>query len=71
MFESTLTKREQVFMKADRLALDLIKKDMMSDDTLWWNKITTISEEEGELLPFSFVKKYGTFLNTIKDHNLE
>jgi hypothetical protein len=44
----------------------------MDDENLWWNKITTMSAEDLDLLPMSFLKKYGTFLNSIRDqHKLE
>jgi hypothetical protein len=32
-----------------------------SDKTLWWNKVMTMDEEEFDMLPYGFVKKYGTF----------
>jgi hypothetical protein len=28
-----------------------------------------MEEHELELMPFSFIKKYGTFLNVIRDHS--
>ncbi len=49
-------------MQADRLALLKMKKENMSDENLWWNKISKMSEDEMDLLPYSFIKKYGSFI---------
>jgi len=70
LFETTLSKREQAYKMADRLALNEIKKEALQDPTLWWNKLGAMNEEERDLLPFSFVKKYGTFINSINELQL-
>ena len=45
---------------------------MWNDDNIWWNKIQNMSEEEMDLIPYGFVKKYGSFLNSIEDlHKLQ
>jgi len=45
-----------------------IKKDAVNDENMWWNKIKSMSADELDLLPLSFLKKYGTFLHNIEDH---
>ena len=70
IFEKTLSDREKAFAKADRLALLSIKKDVVNDENMWWNKIKTMNADELDLLPLSFLKKYGTFLHSIEDHTL-
>ena len=46
------------------------KKEDFNDDNLWWNKIQNMTEKEIDLIPYSFMKKYGSFLNSIMDHQL-
>ena len=48
-----------------------IKHEALSDDTLWWNKLRKMTHDEVEMMPFTFIKKYGSFLSAIKDHNLQ
>ena len=57
-------------MRAQKLALNSIKQDLLDSDTLWWKKITKMSDDEIDLLPFSFLKKYGSFINFASDVNL-
>ena len=47
-----------------------VKKEDFNDDNLWWNKIQNMTEKEIDLIPYSFMKKYGSFLNSIMDHQL-
>lgn len=56
-------------MSAERLALIKISNEHKTDETLWWNKIKTMDEEEQEFLPYSFVKKYGTFAKNILENH--
>ena len=61
-FENTFSKREQVFKKAERLALNEVKAENFKSDNVWFNRIKTMSDQEFELMPLSFVKKYGAFM---------
>ena len=38
---------------------------MQTDQTLWWNKVATMDDDEMDMLPYGFVKKYGTFAESI------
>ena len=60
--------RQQIYLKADRLALTKLNQEKQQDQSLWWNKIQNMTEEEEEFLPYSFVKKYGTFAKNILDN---
>lgn len=44
---------------------------MLKDENLWWNKIPTLSDHEVDLLPFSFLKKYGTFYRNERNYRME
>lgn len=58
-------------MRADRLAYLKIQADQNASEDLWWNRLQNMSVEELDLLPFSFLKKYGTFLMAIADFQRE
>lgn len=36
-----------------------------SDKTMWWNKVMAMDQDEMDMLPYGFVKKYGTFAQNI------
>ena len=57
-----------MYLKADRLALLKIAGEQKYDETLWWNRIKNLTEEDEEFLPYSFVKKYGTFAKAIMEN---
>ena len=45
---------------------------MWDDENVWFNKLQNMTEEEIDLIPYSFIKKYGSFLNSIEDlHKLQ
>ena len=52
-------------MQAQRiLQLEEIKLENnleTSDQSLWWNKVLTMDEDEMDMVPYGFIKKYGTF----------
>jgi hypothetical protein len=55
-------------MRADRLALLETKREMFEDETNWWNKLKTMTNDEMELMPYGFIKKYGTYMLKIREH---
>lgn len=61
----------QIFMKADRLALQRIQKEKLMSEDLWWNKLNTIGDEELDMLPHSFIKKFGTFVTKLENHEID
>ena len=67
-FENTLDEREKAFARANRLAILQLKKEQGADETLWWNKLASMSENDLDLMPFSFIKKYGSFINKIEEY---
>jgi hypothetical protein len=42
------------------------KKKLSEDDMNWWTKIKNMSDYDLQLLPFGFLKKYGSMLNFIR-----
>lgn len=52
-------------MKMDRLNLLSLQKESNEDPQAWWNRISTMPEEEMRMLPYGFIKKYGSYLNSI------
>tara|TARA_B110000285_G_C15054310_1_gene578704 strand:- start:977 stop:1222 length:246 start_codon:yes stop_codon:yes gene_type:complete len=67
-FEQSLDARQKAFLRADRLALLESKKEMFEDEDNWWNKLKTMDDDELELMPYGFIKKYGTYMLKIKEH---
>ena len=67
-FEESLTSRQKAFLRADRLALLDYKREVFTDEANWWNKLKTMSDDEIELMPYGFIKKYGTFMLKINEH---
>lgn len=55
-------------MKADRLALIELRREDAQDPVYWWNKIRMMTDDEMELLPFNYLKKYGTFVKLLEQH---
>ena len=65
IFEERFTERQRTFLKARHLALlDVQSEDMKSND-LWWNRLKNMTDEELEIMPYSWTKKYGTFITSI------
>lgn len=38
---------------------------------MWWNRVATLTEDEMELMPYGFVKKFGTFADQVGRNELE
>ena len=55
-------------MKADRLALIELRREDAHNPKYWWNKIRSMTDDEMELLPFNWLKKYGTFVKKLEEH---
>ena len=66
-FENSLSARQKAYYRADRLALLDYKKEQLVDETSWWNKLATMDADEMELMPYGFIKKYGTFMLKIRE----
>lgn len=60
-----------MFLRADRLAYLKIQADQNASEDLWWNRLKNMSEQEIDLLPFGFLKKYGTFIMAFEDYKRE
>ena len=43
-----------------------LQKEMVNDENKWWNKLVAMSKEELELLPYSFMKKYGAYVHFMR-----
>ena len=37
-----------------------------ADGTMWWNKLNTMSDAEFKMMPYGFVKKYGSIIHFLK-----
>eukprot|EP00356_Strombidium_inclinatum_P003886 CAMPEP_0170495566 /NCGR_PEP_ID=MMETSP0208-20121228/17279_1 /TAXON_ID=197538 /ORGANISM="Strombidium inclinatum, Strain S3" /LENGTH=431 /DNA_ID=CAMNT_0010771849 /DNA_START=98 /DNA_END=1389 /DNA_ORIENTATION=- len=57
-----------MFLKADRVAVTKLMQEEALDPNHWFNKFKTISEEEMDLLPDTFMRKYTAMGRTILEH---
>jgi hypothetical protein len=44
------------------------KREQLLDETTWWNKLKNMTEDEMDMMPYGFIKKYGTFMLKIKEN---
>ena len=43
-----------------------MQKRSIEDKKAWWNKLKTMSEQEMKLMPYGFLKKYGSMLHFMR-----
>ena len=55
-------------LQAERIAFLKSRQELSKDETLWWNKLKIIEEEELDLMPHSFIKKFGAYVNRVKEN---
>ena len=65
-----LPARQKVIYEADRKALIELARQRKTDNNLWWNRLSSMTEEEQELLPLPWIKKYGSQMHKIEENNL-
>jgi hypothetical protein len=53
-------------LKAERLAMLSMQGKHYTDGTMWWNKLNTMSDAEFKMMPYGFVKKYGSIIYYLK-----
>lgn len=61
-----LPAEEQKRRELERQAMLKMQRLIISEPKNWFNKMINMSEEEIELLPTGFVKKYGSYLNFLQ-----
>ena len=70
-FETYISEKKKTELKFERKLFLRAQKDAFEDPKHWWNKLATISEKELEMLPYSFLKKYGSYLTQIQTMHTE
>lgn len=60
-FES-LSDRDKAYYQAFRLSLMKSMEEQWKDGNNWWNKIAQMKEEEIDVLPNEYLRKFGGFL---------
>lgn len=65
-FEENMTPEQKVFLRQERLVMLEMQKKIGADEMNWWNKLKNMSEYELKLLPYGFMKKYGSMLNFLR-----
>ena len=63
---SKLSKKEQDYKQVERLTMLQMQKNNFEDQKAWWNKLQTMSQAEMKLLPYGFLKKYGSYIHFVK-----
>jgi len=49
-------------MRADLIAQRSLAVESVDDENNWWHAVKAMSDEDLDLLPFGFLKKYGSFV---------
>ena len=65
-FEKDLNDEQKKELKDDRAMYLKFQKCAFADERHWWNRLNNMGEREMKLLPYSFLKKYGSHLRAIK-----
>jgi len=50
----------------ERLAMLELQKRSIEDKKAWWHKLKTMTDEEMKLMPYGFLKKYGSMLHFLR-----
>ena len=58
-------------MAAHRLVALRQQEDYLKDENQWWNKLISLTQDEFELMPLGFIKKYGSYLTNLNRYNKE
>jgi len=66
LFEKTLDPKQKEALQLERLAMLEMQKRSIEDKKAWWNKLKTMSEQEMKLMPYGFLKKYGSMLHFMR-----
>jgi hypothetical protein len=65
-FEETVPKDKQEALKVERKFFLQTQEAAVDKPLHWWNKLKDMPEAELRMLPFGFLKKYGSYLNFMK-----
>ena len=60
------SEKEINYLRAERYSDAFGAKLNQADEKAWWNKLKVMDKAELEMLPYSFMKKYGSYLNLLK-----
>ena len=61
-----LSKEAQAQLAKDRDLQLASQTQSIEDPNAWWNKIATMSEADLKLLPYGFLKKYGSYIHFLR-----
>ena len=70
-FKARVSQKQRDIMAAERLAMLRLQQDYINDQTSWWNKLRTMSEDEMNLMPLGFIKKYGSYITNMQRYDRE
>ena len=59
---NSLSEKEKQYFQASRLALVKSMEEAFNDQKNWWNKITTMTDDEMDTLPNEYMRKFGSFI---------
>ena len=59
---NSLPEKEKQYFQAYRLALVKSMEESWNDPKNWWNKFSTMTDDEIETLPNEYIRKFGSFI---------
>ena len=59
---NSLSEKEKQYFQAYRLSLIKSMEESWKDNKNWWNRITTMTDDEIETLPNEYIRKFGSFI---------
>jgi hypothetical protein len=60
-FFESLPEKDKQFYKGFRLSFTKSLEESWNDKNNWWNRLATMKDEELDLLPDAYIRKFGSF----------
>ena len=60
--QESLSEKDRLYYEANRLAVLKSFDEGFKDKNTWWNKLSTMTEDELDQLPPEIIRKFGVFM---------
>lgn len=66
LFNENFDEKQKAALQMERLAMLELQKRTIEDKKAWWHKLKNMSDQEMKLMPYGFLKKYGSMLHFLR-----
>ena len=66
LFDGNFDEKQKAALQMERLAMLELQKRSIDDQQAWWHKLKTMTDQEMKLMPYGFLKKYGSMLHFLR-----